>query len=171
MDNRFDIQNHSDVVASLIKKAAEQGESPSLTVISSSMFPLLKPGDCVFLEAIKFETLKKGDIITLWNGDALLTHRVVSSDGEQIQTRGDQNIQDDPNTPSLMLLGKVIKVKSRSTNKLTDLTSGYGLIVNRLIEKLSYQRRKTRLKQENCNKTRPITVTINATIRLLASTL
>lgn len=162
---------NSDVVASLIKEAAELGQSPSLTVISNSMFPLLKKGDCVVLTAIKFETLKKGDIITLWNGDALLTHRIVSIGNGNIQTRGDQNLSNDPKLPGQIILGKVVKIKPHHKNKFVDLTTGRGLTVNRLIEKLSCLRRKAHLRQENYNKTRPITVMINATSRLLVRTL
>ena len=52
------LPDHQTVV-SLLEKALNQGQNPTLTVISNSMAPLLERGDLVTLSKLNFETLKK----------------------------------------------------------------------------------------------------------------
>lgn len=66
------------------------------TVLSGSMYPTLKPGDAI-ITTKNIRNLKPKDIITYYEGDELVTHRILKINGSSIITEGDAN-----NTPDLM---------------------------------------------------------------------
>lgn len=64
-------------------------------VLSGSMEPELSRGDLIVVgEADRFQ---EGDIIVFQDGNALVVHRIIAIDGDEITTQGDaNNAADDP---------------------------------------------------------------------------
>jgi signal peptidase len=79
-------------------------------VRSESMVPAINLGDMVI--AGPAGTIKPGDIITYELGKNLITHRVLSVDGDTLITRGDANEDPDPRPVQLS------QVKSRYLFKI-----------------------------------------------------
>lgn len=74
-----------------------------LTMQTSSMVPVIKPGDLVLVEPVPADSIRVGDIITFdkpVGATYTLSHRVVykqeSASGPVFQTRGDANSFVDP---------------------------------------------------------------------------
>lgn len=63
------------------------------TVQTGSMAPTYPVGTVLIVEPVQFEDLSAGDVITYTSGNAVVTHRIVSTDPEkrQFQTKGDNN--------------------------------------------------------------------------------
>lgn len=66
------------------------------TVLSGSMYPTLNPGDAI-ITTKNIKNLRPKDIITYYEGDELVTHRILKINGSSIITEGDAN-----NVPDLM---------------------------------------------------------------------
>jgi len=120
------------ILASLLRRSLERGETPRLEISSNSMSPLLRLGDKILLETITPEQLKSGDIITLVWPDSLVTHRYWAKEGEppvqRLLTRGDRPLVFDKPWPADALIGRV---NGRSRNgRLLPLTHGAGLRLN-----------------------------------------
>lgn len=64
-------------------------------VLSGSMEPEIMTGDMVFVKETDAENLKKGDVISFKDGEAVVTHRIIdvkSENGEvRYETQGDAN--------------------------------------------------------------------------------
>lgn len=121
------------IMASLLRRSLERGETPRLEISSNSMSPLLRRGDKILLEAITPEQLKSGDIITLVWPESLVTHRYWAKEGEphapRMLTRGDRPLVFDKPWPTEALIGRV---NGRFRNGRTlSLTNGIGLRLNR----------------------------------------
>lgn len=113
------------LVADMLRQSLADGQRPFLTISSDSMTPLLRTGDQVGLEAVASNQLQIGDIITLEQGDHLLTHRFWGLDGNgRLQTRGDRPLTFDPPAATNQLLGRV--VARRRAGKELALTNGSG---------------------------------------------
>lgn len=87
-------------------------ETKCFAVQSNSMAPMLERGDVVFVRPVEFENLSVGDVISAHfpGSDGVFTHRIiqVDSDKEQIRTRGDGNMSDDPQpTQADKIIGKL----------------------------------------------------------------
>lgn len=83
------------------------------SVASDSMSPRLHRGDVVFVKAIPFEDLEKGDIVTVrFKGrEGTYTHRIASIDYDkkEIRTAGDNtNTVDTEGASDSQIMGKVI---------------------------------------------------------------
>ena len=67
------------------------------SIASDSMYPALKRGDGIIIQKLNDEeksNLQVGDIIAFYDGDAIVTHRIVRIDnGKELQfiTKGDNN--------------------------------------------------------------------------------
>lgn len=70
-------------------------ESPTLTVISNSMYPLLTRGDLIFVQGVSKEELKVGTVIVFHHASGLAVHRVIRLQGDSIITKGDANTDED----------------------------------------------------------------------------
>lgn len=162
------LPDHQTVV-SLLEKALNQGQNPTLTVISNSMAPLLERGDLVTLSKLNFETLKKGDIITLTQREALTTHRVVTVTNEEIATKGDCNfLLDEPITFS-QVIGKVSIITSHQNNITINLDARKHQTKLNWIYYLA--RTQQILNVKTRNKIRAISVTFRALRRLILKTI
>lgn len=83
------------------------------SVASDSMSPEFRRGDVVFVKAVPFDELEKGDVVTVSfkTGDGTYTHRIVSIDYDkkEIQTAGDKTGTVDTESASdSQILGKVL---------------------------------------------------------------
>lgn len=83
------------------------------SVASDSMAPEFRRGDVVFVKAIPFDELEKGDVVTVMfkTGNGTYTHRIVEIDynKKEIRTAGD-NIDtiDTESASEEQILGKVL---------------------------------------------------------------
>lgn len=83
------------------------------SVASDSMAPEFHRGDVVFVKAVPFDELEKGDIVTVnfKTGDGTYTHRIVEIDYDkkEIRTAGDKTGTIDTESASdSQILGKVL---------------------------------------------------------------
>ncbi|MGG1660498.1 signal peptidase I [Brevibacillus sp. NRS-1366] len=63
-----------------------------MVVLSGSMAPTFNTGSIVAVKPMKFEEVKKGDIVTFKNEDNLtVTHRVMEINNGKLITKGDAN--------------------------------------------------------------------------------
>ena len=63
-----------------------------VVVLSGSMEPTFKVGSVIYYKPIPLEQLKAGDVITFeMKQGTLVSHRIVSIDGNLIETKGDAN--------------------------------------------------------------------------------
>jgi signal peptidase I len=82
-------------------------ESPTLVVISNSMFPVLKRGDLIFIQGTSPEDIKVGEVVVFRHGAGLAVHRIISIQGEYIITKGDANIEKDQPITYEDIVGRV----------------------------------------------------------------
>ena len=81
-------------------------------VQSDSMLPTLTRGDVVFVRTVPFDDLRENDVISASfpESDGVFTHRIVrvDADAQQVYTRGDHNMSDDPMpTDASHIIGKL----------------------------------------------------------------
>ena len=91
-------------------------DHPVAAISSQSMYPALKRGDMVLMEAVdKPEDLEVGDIISFENEDDnhLLIHRIVMIDGDEITTKGDARLDEDPPIDFGQVIGRAVTVRGR----------------------------------------------------------
>ena len=160
--------DHQTVVE-LLKKALDEGQSPTLTVISNSMSPLLEKGDQVTLSKCDFETLKKGDIITVTQREALTTHRVVTVANEEIVTKGDCNFLLDEPINFNQVIGLVSLIKSQKLNTTIQLNARKHQTKLNWIYYLAVLQHNLNVKTRN--KLRAISVTFRGLRRLILKTI
>ena len=59
-------------------------ESPTLTVISYSMYPALNRGDLILVKEVTLEDIEVGTVVVFRHEEGLAVHRVVRLAGETI---------------------------------------------------------------------------------------
>ena len=136
MDDQLNPISH-DLIVSFLREALHKGEKPALTVVSNSMSPLLEVNDQVILSSVNFETLKKGDIITVTQREALTTHRVVWQDVQFVVTKGDRNLVLDEPTPYNQIIGKVSQIRSNRLSGTLNLEASQNQLKLKSIYRLS----------------------------------
>lgn len=77
-------------------------------VASDSMAPVITTNDLIIVKLTK--DIKENDIITFTKEDSLITHRVISKDGNSYLTKGDANNEYDDRVVNDDIVGKVIKI-------------------------------------------------------------
>lgn len=89
-------------------------EAPIATITSSSMWPELKKGDLVFIEAVKPKDIKIGDIL-VWRpsaaNDSFVIHRVVELRQDSLRTKGDANTKEDQPISYDQVVGRTVALK------------------------------------------------------------
>lgn len=94
---------------------------PIASITSSSMWPVLKVGDMVFIKGVKGESdIKVGDIV-VYNNDpsassgraGFTIHRVIKLNGTTFVTRGDANNVDDQPVKYEELIGKTFNISDK----------------------------------------------------------
>jgi len=68
---------------------------PMAAITSGSMWPALHEGDLVFIEGIKKEEIREGDVVVWRNPNGFTIHRVVRLDEDTFVTKGDANFNED----------------------------------------------------------------------------
>jgi len=89
-------------------------EYPMAAITSSSMWPVLKKGDLIFVEGIDPRTVQVDDIIVFANTSGAFTiHRVTELREERLVTKGDaNNISDNP-IHYEDIVGRLVKIGDR----------------------------------------------------------
>lgn len=129
-------QPDAALLASMLQESMQRGETPSLTLTSDSMLPLLRRGDQVQVEPVTAAQLRPGDVVTLVDErdrTQLLTHRywgrIAQDDGRTLVTRGDRPLWFDPPCPERNLVGRVMA--RRRDGRYLSLEDGAGAWLNR----------------------------------------
>lgn len=78
-------------------------------VASGSMEPTLSVSDVIVVKVTN-ENIKKKDIVSYFNGNSIITHRVVFIDNDVITLKGDDNNTIDEPINKSQIIGKVTKV-------------------------------------------------------------
>ena len=105
-----------------------------LKILSGSMAPLIQTGDQILVKKITHSHIHLGDIITFWQGNILVTHRVIRKltiSGEvYFVEKGDGNA----NYSSIHaqgIIGKVIKIKK--SKREIDIDTHIWHVFNKII--------------------------------------
>ena len=103
------------IVAEMLRESLQYGASPSLTVVSNSMSPLLRSGDQVVLSSVGPRQIEAGQTITFVTADdrrILITHRVAGSvagnGNSTVSTFGDRSLLFDPPVAVEDVIGQVV---------------------------------------------------------------
>lgn len=87
---------------------------PIASITSSSMWPVLKSGDLIFIKGASGRgDINLGDIVIYRNEEGFTIHRVVKLDDETFVTRGDANNVDDQPVKYQELIGKTVNLKGQ----------------------------------------------------------
>ena len=120
----------SPILAEMLRASLQSDSSARLTVISNSMYPLLRVGDDIEVVACDPLLLEEGDVILFEGPGALYTHRVwnvVTERGKSyVITRGDRlRYYDDPSSAE-SVIGRVIAVHPQNGTPLYFFRAGRG---------------------------------------------
>ena len=107
-------QSHFDLIDEIYTEKLDLGLSVGLAINSRSMLPTITSGSFVTFK--KELNYKIGDIIVISVDSKYIVHRVVSSSGDLVLTRGDNNTRNDGYIEKEFIRGKVISVKGESRN-------------------------------------------------------
>lgn len=84
-------------------------DQPIASITSSSMWPVLKRGDIVFIKGVSGkDDIKMHDIVVFDNGRGFTIHRVVKLKESTLITRGDANNLDDAPVKYEQVVGKAV---------------------------------------------------------------
>jgi len=81
--------------------------SARLRVFGLSMWPALRPGDVLHVQAVPPADLAPGDVILFVRHGALFAHRLVGRRRRLLRTRGDAHWRCDPFLRPSQVLGRV----------------------------------------------------------------
>jgi signal peptidase I len=126
--------SYSTVALDLLGQGLHSGNAIRLVVNGSSMLPLLRPGDAVWLEAIDPAALQPGDLVTIRQQNILLTHRLIVVGPSSWQTKGDNNRLADPPLGAEAILGRSVSLERGDA--LIFLQDGCWPLANRLLGRI-----------------------------------
>ena len=127
---------------------------PAHVVVSPSMEPAIRAGDALWIRPVA-EPITPGMVVTYRLDERLITHRVLSVDGETLHTKGDNNEEADPwpvpvasivGTPVLRVprLGYVIDFVRKPAGWGLFVVLPASLLIAEEIRKISAQVRGSR---------------------------
>jgi len=96
-------------LAEMITELLSRGNSVRMNIKGNSMSPTIRLGDIVTLRPIRFENIKKGNVVAcrINPSDSTLTlHRVIKRKKNFIVTKGDASRYGDPPTTNENIFGK-----------------------------------------------------------------
>lgn len=96
-------------------------------VLSGSMEPTFSKGALLIVK--KSDAIQKGDIVVYQSESELIVHRVISIDGDQVQTQGDANNVADPVFDKTQIKGVVILWIPGLGNVVEMLRTPTGIIL------------------------------------------
>jgi signal peptidase I len=94
-----------------------------LKTYGSSMLPILRDGDFVYIRKITFFQLKINDIVVIKVKNLYMTHRIIYVSPTYIVTKGDNNRKSDGKIYPNQIVGKIYKIKRG--NKIYPLETLY----------------------------------------------
>ncbi len=105
-----------------------------LIITTSSMAPLIQPGDLVYIGKVAPSKINIGDIIAFWQGNILIIHRVIRKirkDRELFFIERSDGYFHHSLVSSRSLMGKVLKIKKSEKSINMDVLS--WSLFNRII--------------------------------------
>lgn len=140
---------YAAVALNLMRRSGQAGAATRLSVTGTSMLPLLRPGDAVWLLAIDPALLRPGDLVLIRQQGVLLTHRLIAVAAESWQTKGDNNRLADPPVTAREIEGRIVALERGGTT--IDLRRRHWRAVSRLLSQMSLvqQRWQTLLHPES----------------------
>jgi hypothetical protein len=125
---------YTAVALDLLGRSVRFGSATRLLVNGTSMLPLLRPGDAVWLEAIDPALLRPGDLIAIRQQDVLLTHRLIAVAPSRWQTKGDNNRLADPPVGAEAIQGRIVMLERG--RRLIFLNGGGWPLAQRLLGRI-----------------------------------
>lgn len=119
------------VLQAALRSGLAGGSVIRLQVLSSSMQPLVHPGDAVLIQAVPLWSLQRGDIIAVWRESSVLTHRLIAADQHGWHTQGDASPNPDSAVAGAHILGRAVGIERRG--RLIGLQRWRWRTLNRLI--------------------------------------
>ncbi|MBI5079491.1 signal peptidase I [Candidatus Wolfebacteria bacterium] len=83
---------------------------PMAAITSGSMWPVLKEGSLVFIQSVKKEDIKIGDIVVYRNNKGFTIHRVAELRENDLTTKGDANFQKDAPVKYEDVIGRTLTI-------------------------------------------------------------
>lgn len=125
------------VLPQMLQKQLANGQTVRLLVESNSMSPSIRRGDTIMLEACRPTDLRIGDIVTVWHGNGLLTHRIVEIDStvRQLILRGDRLEMTDAPVRFEHVVGRVTAVIRGKNGRFTKIRTKLCQLLASLIKK------------------------------------
>ena len=112
------------------------GESRLRLIInSSSMTPMLRPGDAVVVQPVVWSALYPGDLVVVHCGGELITHRLISMDKDNLITKGDSSAYPDMPIPKDEFMGRVAAIERKGD--VWDMQTKRWKLYNRMAGKIS----------------------------------
>ena len=111
--------------ARLIRDALAAGGEIWVSGAGQSMHPTVRDGDVVLLSPVR-RAVKRGDVVLVPWGSALMLHRVDAVDGDLVLTKGDARTGRDPATRRVDVIGRGIAVRGRNGLRPLMLTWRFG---------------------------------------------
>jgi hypothetical protein len=106
----------------LSREALQRSGELQLHVISTSMAPLLKPGDAVLVQPARIQDLQLGQIVVYERGSDWITHRLVQQDRFSWTLKGDACLAPDAPVQPSEIIGRVVsRIRLLSTSEKTRL--------------------------------------------------
>jgi len=124
----------------LSREILNRGGDVRIPVVGSSMWPLIKTGDIIFIEPVDIEQISIGDIIVCRRGRRMVAHRLmkkyIDNGRTVLVTKGDTFCGFDSPFFSEDVLGKVRAIERR-TRRIMINEGLYG-VINIFCAKISY---------------------------------
>lgn len=112
-----------------------------LHVSGTSMQPVIRRGDRVWVECVSPDVLCRGDLVVIQRDTGLVTHRLVARHAASCLTKGDSCLLLDPPLPMLALRGRVVRIE-RGTAHI-DLRRSPWRLTNRWLGWLGWLQGQT----------------------------
>jgi hypothetical protein len=122
---------HCVTALALVQHSLAAGKLAHVRVASSSMQPLLRPGDMLWIERTPAGTLRPGDVLTVRLDNSLLTHRLLWRDAAGWHMGGDSCTLPDAPVAATAIVGRVVCIE-RGTRYIV-LQGWLWALLNRLL--------------------------------------
>lgn len=124
-----------DAIALLFKDGLSKGRHPEFQIVSSSMHPVLQPGDRIFVKEYSVSNLDCGDIVVYKLKNHIIAHRFLYlKNNSHFITQGDNTLKIDAPIANEALLGKIFLVDKHGTK--VDLETKKWQLTNNLLGRI-----------------------------------
>jgi signal peptidase I len=100
------------LTAALVADVLGQHGHVQFRALGGSMFPTLRSGDVLSIEACAADAVEPGDVALIREADRLFAHRLVDKQLERgepvVITKGDAHWRNDPPRPASVVVGRVV---------------------------------------------------------------